>query len=160
MNIGDASHASGVSAKLIRHYEAIGAVPAPAPRASSYRNYDRQDVHRLGFVGRAPALGVLHGSDTTTAELVGGSAAQQPGGEGPHARAHRRTQRQDCALDGNADDTRRTGGCVRRGPPTGMSDHRRPRRKAGAPRSPRGPWSSPPPRRRTRRAVIRDTPGR
>lgn len=57
MNIGDASRASGVSAKLIRHYEAIGLVPAPARRASNYRDYDRQDVHRLGFVGRARALG-------------------------------------------------------------------------------------------------------
>lgn len=57
MNIGDASRASGVSAKLIRHYEAIGLVPAPARRSSNYRDYDRQDVHRLGFVGRARALG-------------------------------------------------------------------------------------------------------
>ena len=57
MNIGDASRASGVSAKLIRHYEAIGVVPPPSRRASNYRDYDRQDVHRLGFVGRARALG-------------------------------------------------------------------------------------------------------
>ena len=50
MNIGDASRASGVSAKMIRHYEAIGLVPPAARHISNYRNYDRQDVHRLGFV--------------------------------------------------------------------------------------------------------------
>ena len=57
MQIGDASRLSGVSAKMIRHYESIGLVPAPARRDSNYRDYGHDDVHRLGFVRRARDLG-------------------------------------------------------------------------------------------------------
>lgn len=57
MQIGDASRLSGVSAKMIRHYESIDLVPKPARRDSNYRDYDADDVHRLGFVRRARDLG-------------------------------------------------------------------------------------------------------
>ncbi|HEY0571206.1 MAG TPA: MerR family transcriptional regulator, partial [Enterovirga sp.] len=57
MNIGQASSASGVSAKMIRYYEAIGLIPAPDRRESGYRDYDAADTHRLGFVRRARDLG-------------------------------------------------------------------------------------------------------
>ncbi len=57
MQIGTASRASGVSAKMIRHYEAIGLLPAVARRDSNYRDYGADDVHRLGFIRRARDLG-------------------------------------------------------------------------------------------------------
>lgn len=57
MNIGQAAEASGVSAKMIRHYEAIGLVPPAERRESGYREYDPEDVHRLAFVRRARDLG-------------------------------------------------------------------------------------------------------
>ncbi|WP_147081946.1 Cu(I)-responsive transcriptional regulator [Methylobacterium haplocladii] len=57
MNIGQAAEASGVSAKMIRHYESIGLVPRADRRNSGYRDYGPQDVHRLGFVRRARDLG-------------------------------------------------------------------------------------------------------
>ena len=57
MQIGEASRASGVSAKMIRHYESIGLIPAAARRESNYRDYDAEDVHRLGFIRRARDLG-------------------------------------------------------------------------------------------------------
>lgn len=57
MKIGDVARAAGVSAKMIRHYEAIGLVPAADRRASNYRDYGREDVHRLGFIRRARDLG-------------------------------------------------------------------------------------------------------
>jgi Cu(I)-responsive transcriptional regulator len=57
MNIGQASSASGVSAKMIRYYEAIGLIPAPDRRESGYRDYRASDTHRLGFVRRARDLG-------------------------------------------------------------------------------------------------------
>lgn len=57
MQIGDAAKTSGVSAKMIRHYESIGLVPAADRRDSNYRNYGHQDVHRLAFIRRGRALG-------------------------------------------------------------------------------------------------------
>ncbi|MGV8856815.1 MAG: Cu(I)-responsive transcriptional regulator [Devosia sp.] len=57
MQIGEAAKATGVSAKMIRHYEAIGLVPAAGRRESNYRDYGREDVHRLGFIRRARDLG-------------------------------------------------------------------------------------------------------
>jgi Cu(I)-responsive transcriptional regulator len=57
MQIGAAAQASGVSAKMIRHYESIGLIPAADRRDSNYRDYDRHDVHRLGFIRRARDLG-------------------------------------------------------------------------------------------------------
>jgi len=57
MQIGDASKASGVSAKMIRHYESIGLIPAADRRDSNYRDYSHHDLHRLGFIRRARDLG-------------------------------------------------------------------------------------------------------
>ncbi|WP_414901668.1 Cu(I)-responsive transcriptional regulator [Sphingomonas flavalba] len=57
MKIGPAAAASGVSARMIRHYEAIGLVPAPPRRDSGYRDYSDADVHRLRFIANARDLG-------------------------------------------------------------------------------------------------------
>ena len=57
MKIGEASAASGVSQRMIRHYEKIGLMPPAARRDSGYRDYDRRDVHTLQFIGRARDLG-------------------------------------------------------------------------------------------------------
>jgi MerR family copper efflux transcriptional regulator len=57
LNIGDAAQASGVSAKMIRHYEAIGLLPAARRTASGYRVYGDADVRLLQFIHRGRALG-------------------------------------------------------------------------------------------------------
>ncbi len=57
MQIGTAAEASGVSAKMIRHYEAIGLVTSGARRTNNYRDYDCRDVHELQFIRRARDLG-------------------------------------------------------------------------------------------------------
>ena len=57
MNIGQAATRSGVSAKMIRYYESIGLITAPARTAAQYRVYADDDVHTLRFVRRSRDLG-------------------------------------------------------------------------------------------------------
>ena len=57
MQIGQAAAASGVSAKMIRHYESIGLISPAGRSGSNYRSYGAEDVHRLAFIRRSRALG-------------------------------------------------------------------------------------------------------
>ena len=57
MNIGAASKASGISQRMIRHYEQIGLISAATRRESGYRDYAPADVARLRFIANARDLG-------------------------------------------------------------------------------------------------------
>ena len=56
-NIGVAAARSGVSAKMIRHYETLSLLPKVGRTASGYRQYGPNEVHTLRFVRRARELG-------------------------------------------------------------------------------------------------------
>ncbi len=67
VNIGEAARLSGISAKMLRHYESLGLLGTVARTDSGYRLYSRNDVHTLQFIKRARDLGF---SMTDIAELV------------------------------------------------------------------------------------------
>lgn len=57
MNIGEASHQSGVPPKTIRYYEDIGLIQPAARHANNYRDYDDMGIQTLQFLKRARSLG-------------------------------------------------------------------------------------------------------
>lgn len=68
VNIGDAARLSGVSAKMVRHYESLGLLRPVARTDSGYRQYSAAEVHTLRFIKRSRDLGF---SMAEIAELVG-----------------------------------------------------------------------------------------
>ena len=68
-NIGQAAARSGVSAKMVRHYEALRLLPAVARTEAGYRVYSNREVHTLRFIRRARDLGFSMGEITELLKL-------------------------------------------------------------------------------------------
>jgi Cu(I)-responsive transcriptional regulator len=56
-SIGRAAEISGITQKMIRHYESLGLIPKAARTLGDYRVYTAAEVHALRFIRRARALG-------------------------------------------------------------------------------------------------------
>lgn len=58
LKIGELASRTGVSAKAIRFYEAVGVLPPPVRAPNGYRLYAREAVEILGFIKQAQGLGL------------------------------------------------------------------------------------------------------
>jgi DNA-binding transcriptional MerR regulator len=58
MQIGQLAAQFDLNTKTIRYYESVGLLPEPPRNESGYRQYDTDDVDRLGFIRRAQQLGL------------------------------------------------------------------------------------------------------
>lgn len=56
-SIGRAAEISGVTPKMIRHYESLELIPKAARTLGDYRVYTTADLHALRFIRRARGLG-------------------------------------------------------------------------------------------------------
>lgn len=56
-SIGKAAELSGITPKMIRHYESLALIPKAARTAGDYRVYSATDIHALRFIRRARGLG-------------------------------------------------------------------------------------------------------
>lgn len=57
MKIGEVAKLSGVGVETIRFYERQGVLPKPKRKASGYRQFDIETVHRIRFIKNVQDLG-------------------------------------------------------------------------------------------------------
>ena len=68
VNIGEAARLSGISTRMVRHYESLGLLGEVHRTDSGYRQYSAAEVHTLRFIKRSRDMGF---SMEQVAELVG-----------------------------------------------------------------------------------------
>lgn len=117
MNIGQAAAGSGVSAKMIRHYEARGLIGRAERTASGYRQYGAADIHTLHFIRRARDLGFA-------LPEIGRLLALWQDRNRPSAEVKALALRQVAALDAKAEALRAMSGTLRRLAADCHGDHR------------------------------------
>ena len=125
MNIGAAAAASGVTAKMIRHYEAIGLLRPAERRANDYRDYGdarspRAEIHPTG----APAR-FFDSRNRRVAGSVARSRPPQPRSQTHRRGAYRRSSVAGRRNAGDGEHAPRPGLRLPRRRSSGLSDPRR-----------------------------------
>ena len=57
VTIGEAARLSGISPKMLRHYEGLGLLGQVPRSDGNYRQYQERDVHTLRFIRRSRDMG-------------------------------------------------------------------------------------------------------
>ena len=57
LTIGEMAKRSGLTPKMIRHYESLGLLPPAVRSEAGYRHYQEADVQQLRFIRQARELG-------------------------------------------------------------------------------------------------------
>ena len=126
-NIGEAAALTGVTAKMIRHYESIDLIPQAGRTFAGYRIYTDNDLHRIRFIKRARTLGF---SMKEIANLLGlwDDRARASSDVKKLARQHAASAGgEDRGNAGDAADARRPRAPLPRRCAPGLPDPRRPR---------------------------------
>lgn len=58
MNIGEVARSTGLTERMIRHYEKLGLMPPAVRSGGGYRDYSPADVERLGLIAAARDVGL------------------------------------------------------------------------------------------------------
>jgi len=74
LTIGQVATATGVPAKTIRYYEAVGVLRRASRTSAGYRQYGEAELERVRFVRRARALGLSLGQVRELVEALEGNA--------------------------------------------------------------------------------------
>ena len=119
------SRRAGCNIETIRYYESIGLMPMPPRSQGGHRLYDQEHLKRLTFIRRARELGFRLREIRGLLALVDGGGLFLWPGRGAHARAPRRSAKQDRRLAKARADTGRHRIAVRRRPGTRLPGHRR-----------------------------------